>query len=165
MTTNAPQYPVARINFATEGFSLVEVLVSLAVLSIGLLGLAIMQTLALTAGQGGYLRTQAVILAYDLIDRARANTLAYSAGEYDPATFPAGNPPVDCAAAACSPSDLATYDLIKWKKNVTDLLPNGSVDVDAIGGNYTITITWDDRSNRDTTAVLSQQFTITARII
>lgn len=164
MIASSPHSPVTRTNIAARGYSLLEVLVSLAVLSIGLLGLALMQTLALTAGEGGYLRSQAVILAYDIIDRARANTVGYSSGGYDPATFPTAYS-TDCAAAACSAADLATYDLVKWKTNVTNLLPNGNVTVATAGTSYTITITWDDRSNRDTTAVLAQQFTITVRII
>lgn len=151
--------------FSLQGFSLIEVLVALFVLSIGLLGLAAMQTMALTADQGGYLRSQAVILAYDLLDRIRANPLGMAnsmANEnYDQTPFPTSYP-TDCTTAACSYSDLATYDLVKWKGNVTNMMPSGNGTISVVGGSFTITITWDDRSNPDSAA---QSFSNTVRLL
>ncbi|HLE93281.1 MAG TPA: type IV pilus modification protein PilV, partial [Sulfuricaulis sp.] len=63
-----------NIAFQHRGFSLIEVLVALLVLSIGLLGLAALQTTSLQYNTGSYFRTQATFLAYDIIDRMRANT-------------------------------------------------------------------------------------------
>ena len=58
---------------AMEGFSLIEVLVALFVLSIGLLGLAALQTTGLKLNHQSYERTQATLQAYDIIDRMRTN--------------------------------------------------------------------------------------------
>ena len=124
-----------------------------------------MQTMALTADQGGYLRSQAVILTYDLLDRIRANPLGLANGDYDQTPFPTSYP-TDCTTAACSFSNLATYDLVKWKGNVTNMLPNGNGTVSVIGVSspmtFTITITWDDRSNPDSA---SQSFSNTVRLL
>ena len=56
-----------------SGISLVEVIVTILILSIGLLGMAALQNTSLKLAYDSYLRTQASFLAYDLIDRIRAN--------------------------------------------------------------------------------------------
>src|SRR5690606_37316619 len=55
------------------GFTLIEVLIALVVMSVGLLGLASLQTNTLAFNRDAYLRSQATALAYDIIDRMRAN--------------------------------------------------------------------------------------------
>lgn len=72
-----------------KGLSLLEVLVSLVLLSIGLLGLAGLQATALKSGHSASLRSQATILAYDILDEMRANSIQASAGSFDSATYPA----------------------------------------------------------------------------
>ena len=59
-----------------SGFSLIEVLVALLVLSIGLLGLAALQAQGLRFNHDAYVRTQATNLAYDIVDRMRVNNTA-----------------------------------------------------------------------------------------
>jgi type IV pilus assembly protein PilV len=56
-----------------RGVTLIEVLITLLVLSIGLLGLAALQGFSLQAGQLSYLRTQANNIGYEVGDFARAN--------------------------------------------------------------------------------------------
>jgi type IV pilus assembly protein PilV len=57
----------------STGFSMLEMLVALLVLSIGLLGVATLQVRGQQFNQVGYLRTQATFLAYDIMDRMRIN--------------------------------------------------------------------------------------------
>ena len=59
---------VSMIKLSQRGFSLLEVLISLAVLSVGLLGLAALQTVGLRINHDSYQRTQATIMAYDIAD-------------------------------------------------------------------------------------------------
>jgi len=60
-------------NARQSGFSLIEVLVTIAILMIGLLGLAALQTNATVAEMEAYQRSQALVLAQDLADRITAN--------------------------------------------------------------------------------------------
>jgi type IV pilus assembly protein PilV len=55
------------------GFSMIEVLVTIAILMIGLLGLAALQTNATVAEIEAYQRAQALVLVQDLADRIAAN--------------------------------------------------------------------------------------------
>ena len=71
-----------RCSQRQHGFSLLEVLIALLVLAIGLLGLATLQTVGLKFNQESYLRSQAVLIAYDIIDRIRSNPVAKSAETY-----------------------------------------------------------------------------------
>jgi type IV pilus assembly protein PilV len=122
------------------GFTLLEVLIALLVLSIGLLGLAALQTIGLRSNQMASTRTTATQLAYDITDRMRANeaatgltrdlatgdiTYSKASDDYliahntsDPTA------PVDCAAAQCDTQQLALFDLAQWRAAVA-LLPGG----------------------------------------
>lgn len=106
-----------------HGFSLLEVLVALLVLSIGLLGLALLQTTSLRMNTESYSRTQATILAYDIIDRMRVNSAARAS--YDVTSTAAANSVISsfqscksttckCDSSECDPTVLAQYDLGKW---------------------------------------------------
>jgi len=102
----------------TRGFTLFETLVCLVVLSIGLLGLVRMQAASIRLNNSSYLRGQAALLAYDILDRMRINSEVAEAGEYDLAldALPEDAPPVCVGiAAGCDTSELARFDLAQWK--------------------------------------------------
>ncbi|HYA39103.1 MAG TPA: type IV pilus modification protein PilV [Candidatus Methylomirabilis sp.] len=119
------------------GFTLVEVLVSLVVLAIGLLGLAMLQTTGLRYNTNSYSRTQATYMAYDLAERMRANVPGFQAGDYDVGQTTAGNldnasnsnyscnsnQNCTCDTGTCSNAALAQYDLGQWYYNLDMLLP------------------------------------------
>jgi type IV pilus assembly protein PilV len=112
-----------------RGFSLVEVLVALLVLSIGLLGLAALQTTSLKYNTESYFRTQATYLAYDIIDRMRANALGVAGGNYDvPNSGVAATKMsmVDCSGG-CDPATLANYDLWQWYTRMGQVLPGSTI--------------------------------------
>ena len=124
-------------NRLSGGFTLVEVLVAIVVLSIGLLGLAALQITSLQFNSNSYLRTQATVVAYDLIDRMRSNRAAFAANSYHVPTTSAAATTVstygsckssscDCQGSACSTSNLAIYDLGQWYE-LTDILLPGSL--------------------------------------
>lgn len=66
-----------------KGSSLLEVLIAIVIISIGILSVASLQTIALKSNNGSYLRSQATFLAYDLADRIRAAPDASATGVYD----------------------------------------------------------------------------------
>lgn len=105
---------------------MLEVLIAVLVLSIGLLGMASLQTVALRNNTSAYMRTQAGILASDIMDRMRANVVTARAGSYNRsmgdaiptgttqqdidrinwlttlATLPSGDGAINCAATSCA---------------------------------------------------------------
>ncbi len=99
-----------------RGFNLLEVMVALLVLSLGLLGLAALQTVGLKANHESYERTQATLLIYEILDRMRANPQGVVGGNYDLL----GAPPsyTNCAIATCTPQELADYDVGTWVESL-----------------------------------------------
>lgn len=144
-----------------SGLTLIEVLVALFVLSVGLLGLAGLQTTGSKFNNSAYLRTQAYLQAYDMADRLRNNLVGVADGNY--ANFPVlgANLSQNCASASCSTANLAIYDMEVWEKTNRALLPQpvdaqgnltniGSITPNADGdtGKFRITITWSDEFTR-----------------
>lgn len=120
-----------------RGVSMLEVMVSIVVIALGLLGLAGLQMVSLKSSNTAYLRSQATILAYDIVDRMRANQPAAMSGNYNIAI-----------GTSASGSGVAGADLAEWKQNIAQNIPagDGSVTVD-IAGNATIIIQWDGDGN------------------
>lgn len=111
-----------------QGFSLVEVLVALFVLSVGLLGLAALQTTGLKFNHQSYERTQAVMQAYDIIDRMRVNKSGSGAvinTAYNNVALGAVPGSTDCTSTSCSGDQLAEYDIRKWNNANASLLAEG----------------------------------------
>lgn len=129
-----------------RGFTLVEALVALVVLSVGMLGIAGLYLESLRSGRMTILRSQAVTLAADLADRIRANRAGAAGYEHaiddEPETVAAC---VD-AGGGCTPAEMAEHDKAEWIAAVQTALPSGAatVEVDAATApdTYTITITW-----------------------
>lgn len=127
----------------SSGFTLVEVLVALVVMSVGMLGIAALYLEGLRAGRTALYRTTAVTLAADMADRIRANSTAGIAYE---GTGPGTdseciNGPIDCTA-----EQLADDDWFDWSNQLDTQLPDGAAgEVDVAGAapaTYTITVAW-----------------------
>lgn len=107
----------------SKGVALIEVLVSLVVLAIGILGLAGLQFFALKFNRSSLERVQATSLTYQLGDKMRANPLQARSGSYKTScgTAPAttivtatDTPTKNCTTAKCTLAELAAYDLTTW---------------------------------------------------
>jgi len=126
------------------GFTMLEVLITMVILSIGLLGLAGMQANGLKNNHLAYVRSQATLQAYDMSDRMRSNMAGVEAGSYNSLSGdPSSNAP-DCDTEACSPANMATYDYAKWDAALASNLPKGEGSVSVAAGIFTITVMWDD---------------------
>ena len=111
-----------------SGFTMLEVLVAMVVLSVGLLSLAGLQVISLRTNHSSYLRTQATIQSYDIMDRMRVNPDRVKAGDYDKPTQEgsAGTENTACeTSAGCAITDVAPHDLFRWNKAIADVLPDG----------------------------------------
>lgn len=126
------------------GFTMLEVLITMVILSIGLLGLAGMQANGLKSNHLAYVRSQATLQAYDMSDRMRSNMAGVEAGNYNDLSGTPGDNPPDCAANACTPANMATYDYAKWDAALASNLPKGEGSVIVAGGIFTVTVMWDD---------------------
>jgi len=133
-----------------RGFTLLEVLIALLVLSIGLLGLAALQTIGLRSNQMGSMRTIATQLAYDISDRMRANPDGLTtANQYYVIAVTDPKPDLDpnCDATTCTTAELADFDLSQWRSRVEGL-PGGlsSITQTTSGGftTHTITVHWNE---------------------
>ncbi|PID45322.1 MAG: type IV pilus modification protein PilV [Proteobacteria bacterium] len=103
------------LRHAQLGFSLMEILISIVVLSFGLLGLGGLQMTALKETNNSHFRTVASLAVTDLADRMRANYTAAEAGQYNSQydLSTCNTPPEKLCKAntICTPSELAVYDL------------------------------------------------------
>lgn len=138
-----------------SGFSLIEVLVTVAIVAFGLMGLIALMLKGLQANAESTLRSIAINQAYDMADRMRANFTGIAAGSY---TDVVPTCPIDTAAGenvaapttsgltACSGSDVATKDKCAWHKANALLLPSGAGAIcKEVDENwYTINMSWDD---------------------
>jgi type IV pilus assembly protein PilV len=132
--------PRPHLTRRVQGFSLIELLVALIVVSLGLGGILYTQARGMQALNGNGWRAQAAVLAEHVIDRARANPR----GDYTVAfaTTPSG-------------TDVAGRDLATWKLQLGRSLPAGDGEItitprtDAVTNRVfdeiSVVIRWDDR--------------------
>lgn len=114
-----------------SGFTLLEVLISIVILSIGLLGMAGLVATGIKNNHTASYRSHATFLADDMLDRIRANSVAALAGDYG---LTLGG------ACKSGVNPIAMADCAEWRGMVQDSLPGGSGAV-AIGINRDIMIT------------------------
>ncbi len=141
------------------GFTLIEVLITVVILSVGLLGVVALQAEGLKSGRTAILRNKAVALGADMADRMRSNRVGAIAGEYISAATDQGTNR-NCAddldgspTVACSPAFMADHDLWLWKRVLSDARlglpgePTGVITTDgAVVPTFTITVTWTEPS-------------------
>jgi type IV pilus assembly protein PilV len=125
------------------GFTLVEVLIALIILSVGMLGIAGLYVHSMQAGRTSLFRHHAVTLAGDVADRIRANPRAAIAYSQAGANNNCVNGGVDC-----TPAQMAANDIDLWDQQAADTLPNGTVTVvfdnAVLPPTYEIEVAWDE---------------------
>lgn len=124
---------------------MVEVLVTVLILAIGLLGLAGLQSTALRSNHSAYMRSQATVLAYDIADRMRANRTAALNNAYNVGV-----------GGTLTGSSMAAIDVSAWKNNLGALLPDGDGSIARANNRFTITVQWDDSRGEEA----AQEFTL-----
>ncbi len=158
----------------TGGFMLVEVLVTIVIFTVGLLGVIGLRTLALSSSHLSSLRTEATVLVTDMVERMRANLPAVN-GTGGIGTYAVLAPTTNACRAVyatalepaptdCTPEELAADDLQDWLDQVAQRLPAGegfvcldstpddglpgAEDCDGLGGSYAIKVWWTERETR-----------------
>ncbi len=132
-----PAHSPARNSLRQRGAGLIEVMVAVLVLAVGLLGIAGMQLVSLQNNHSAALRSQAVSLAYDVLDRMRANRDAAFIGSYV----------IDFIDPAPVGATIEALDLQEWKGMLATLPTGaGAITSAVVGGRtlFTVTVQWDD---------------------
>lgn len=160
-------FPAGFSSTNQQGFSMLEILITLVIVATALFGTAGLQANAMRMNQGGQFRTQAVFLASDIAERMEANKAeAVTTSNYVVASFTnvVSGYTADCTAVVCSSADLASWDLNQWETAIVNLgLPQASWQITQIqtipanppnnpiaSATYQIVIRWSDRRT-DTT--------------
>lgn len=158
MRSRLKSYPTHKLSNA-RGFTLIEAMVALLVLSIGLLGVAALQLSSLKANTSASVRSQATFLAYDIADRMRVNRAAAVNGQYD----------IDFGEqTATNPATRAETDLQDWLGRVLGSLPSGArAQIEHLGAstaNFAIRIRWDDTHGDPSTQTPTGDMTFELRV-
>ncbi len=137
----------------SSGFSLVEVLITLVIMSVGMLGIAGLYVQSMQAGRTSMFRHHAVTLAGDVADRIRANPTAGIAYNHAATATGTDNSCVT-GGVDCSPAEMAANDIFLWQAQAQDTLPAGSVTVVFDNGvnppSYQITVGWNEPGEQPT---------------
>jgi len=156
---------VKPLSARSRGFTLVEMLVAMVVLSIGMLGIAGLFAVSLHSGSSAIYRMQAVNLAQDIADRILANRRAAAA--YEGAGADHGC--YGTTGTVCTPGDLAANDILLWQQAITNTFKggtaSGSIDYTAAAikqqpSTYTITVTWLEQGQAVNESESTQSFTM-----
>lgn len=148
---------------SSGGYTLIEIMVAIVIVSIGLLAYASLQINALSQTHAALFRSQAAISTHDMSDRIRANLPGSVLGGYRTAETAALADP-NCALG-CTPFNLAVHDLKSWQSLIAQYLPLATgvvscADSDLLDANpcsansvHTIVVSWDDNKdgNADST--------------
>ena len=138
-----------------------EILITILVVSVGLLGLAGLQFTGLRAANSAQEHTLATLLAQDIEERIRANAEAAHApnSAYNNVTLDASSSPaaVDCLSVTCSGMEMANFDIYQWYRLIVPatgektLLPNAAISINSSNGmDFQIAIQWGDPSGPQT---------------
>lgn len=135
-----------------RGFTLLEILISIFVLAVGLLGLAGLQMSGLKNNHSAQLRTEATLHAYDILDKMRLNKDIAKAGGYD----------IALSAGPPSGSTLEATDVANWLTALVNSLPQGDGAINTAASVTTITVQWDD--SRGTDGSSTQTFSVSSQL-
>jgi len=122
------------------GFSMIEVLVTILVFAIGLLGVVSLQTTGMRLVHDSDMNSKAMMLASSMADKMRSNQAADTYIGIDATAANAR----DCETTtdpnqACS---VAQEDVFEWNDQIAGFLPSGSGQVTQNGATYTISVSW-----------------------
>lgn len=163
-------FPAGFPSIKQQGFSMLEILITLVIVATALFGTAGLQVHAMRMNKGSEFRVQAVFLASDIAERMEANKAAAVLGNYVVAsTGTASVAGTDCANVVCDPPQLASWDISQWETAIDNLklpqaswqitqtqnIPANPPNIPLASSTYEIVIRWTDRRADTTYAAYS----------
>lgn len=150
-----------------QGVGLIEVLISMLVLGIGVLGIISVQSRSVQFTQGAFYKSRASVLASDMMDRIRSNPTQasrYRIGLND--SIPSFTS-CDGPSANCSVAQLADFDVASWRNEIATTIPDGLGQIEEIAGAggasiFVITVQYQDGRLEDANADAQNSDTETA---
>ena len=128
------------------GSTLIEVLVALVILGIGVIGFSAMQLQSVAVVNDAYYRTQAIVIAQDVIERIKANSRGwpghYASQEWQGSDDVVMQPcvvsvvPIDLTSGCDRKDEIAEFDHFEVSQHLRVSLPNAKVRIhgSCIGG-------------------------------
>ena len=158
------------------GFSLLEILITLVVISVGVLGLTGLKLIAIKGENESHFRHEASLLMMDLADRIRTNVAGVDNGDYAAtggiSIADDGIPAKDCNTAACNSTELARFDKYAVAKNISRVIPGSSVSISCpnacktipetattaeVKQLHTIKVTWKEKKQKEEDSSLDDE--------
>jgi type IV pilus assembly protein PilV len=118
--TNTMAFPIKQ-----RGYTLVEVMITVLILSIGLAALGLLQVLTVQNTYNSNNRALAVMSAESMADRIRANVLGYELGAYTDLQTPINGGPECTDTSPCDPIAIAQTEFANWNAELAQNLPQG----------------------------------------
>lgn len=128
--------------FSQSGFSLLEVLITVVIIAVGLMGFAGMMVKSAKNNRIAMHRSLATLYAYDIIDCMRVNRTAATTGAYTLTNF--GDVP--------SGSSIAASDIDSWQDQLSKVLPSGAGKITFSGNTVKVEIQWTEAVGTDDSA-------------
>jgi type IV pilus assembly protein PilV len=135
-----------------EGFTLIEVLVTVFVLALGLIGFLQMDIYSSQQARGTFFSSAAGLITTEFSERIYANRIGLIEGHYDTVNSDKWEvaPAVLCTQDPCDPEELAEYDQWLWLQAIKNQLPWGDAPIserailsgDGAKGKLTLTVRW-----------------------
>ncbi len=157
-----------------SGFTLMESLLTLFILSVGMLGVAGLQVQSLRSGSVAMQRMAVAIKAQEMMDRMRANMvkkitagtgaqtdkeLLISAKEQTMALYAstAGVNSPCLNGTICSAAEMVAFDIYQWETELQNFLPGTPTSTITVNNlTVSINVTWTDRGDTFNYSVTSQ---------
>ncbi|OZB20736.1 MAG: type IV pilus modification protein PilV [Marinobacter sp. 34-60-7] len=141
-----PQRKVIQPNYSLEsqsGLGLIEILVTVLVIAIGILGVASTQVVSLQMNSQAQNRSQAVLLAEDILDRIRANPGNPAAYALATGSAQGADNGVCDTSFVPANASVTANDIAAWENSLACLLPAAERTIAVNGNTVTVTIDWD----------------------
>ncbi|MDR0250111.1 MAG: type IV pilus modification protein PilV [Burkholderiales bacterium] len=146
--------------FNQKGATLLEVLVTVAVLSVGLLGVAGLLMKSTSLGISAHDRTISTQKIYAFADRMRLNPQGVNDGNYNDLSGAPSDP--NCLATGCTPAQIAALDFFQWSQELAGSMAGGGGSVARNGNLFLVTVNWQGKG-LDLLATVNQTYSLSVR--